>query len=169
MTLEDRIINQDILSLAIYGFIKNKPFGAEGLCQQISRFLALIKKISEDEILHQITILHIKNKISYRDNHFFMTKNGEKNFIDLIQQEMSTPIGDYGRMMLVLKLRFNHMLNQEMQEKQILALRSYFDKESTYWRMLEDKITDPYCQSWVALEREHAEAQMRWMARLMPF
>lgn len=158
----------DILSLAIMGFLKNQADNAENLCNNITRFLGLIKIFADDDIIQQLSIHHIKKHIQQDSDIFTVTIEGDDLFKNLMTRDMPVPMGDEGRMLLILKLRFNHLLEKPMQEKQISDLRVYFDKEASRWRMLQERIPDPYCQAWVDLEREHAEAQYRWMSRLMP-
>ncbi len=92
-----------------------------------------------------------------------ITEAGRDSFQSLMGATVKPPLNDLGRLVLLMKLRFLPLLDQEAQLDQLDLLEEAYVSQEARYRELIDHAGDGPLAEWLGIDVEQSSARLRWI------
>ena len=94
-----------------------------------------------------------------------ITDAGQKQFVTLMISGVRAPVNDVSKLVIALKMRFLHLLDQEDRLDQINLMREMSVGEAVRLRDLRDNGTNEGFADWLSFEIHQLENRIAWLDR----
>jgi len=94
-----------------------------------------------------------------------ITDAGQKQFVTLMISGVRAPVNDVSKLVIALKMRFLHLLDQEDRLDQIDLMREMSVGEAARLRDLRDNGTNEGFADWLSFEIDQLENRIAWLDR----
>jgi hypothetical protein len=95
-----------------------------------------------------------------------ITDAGRKQFVNLMISGVRAPVSDVSKLIIALKMRFLHLLDQEDRLDQFELMREMSVAEAVRLRDLRDNGTTEGFSEWLSFEIGQLESRIAWLDRL---
>ena len=92
-----------------------------------------------------------------------ITDAGQKQFVTLMISGVRAPVNDVSKLVIALKMRFLHLLDQEDRLDQINLMREMSVGEAVRLRDLRDNGTNEGFADWLSFEIHQLENRIAWL------
>jgi len=113
------LLPKEAMRLAVLGMLAGKAMGYAGLASELRHFTSRIVGPSLELTGSSIELLRLEGLIAKTDGELLgLTGPGRAELIELLSSGVRGPFDGINRLVLVLKLRFLHLLDRESQRGQ---------------------------------------------------
>jgi len=160
----------EAVKLAALGAMMDRVMTYADLARDIRYFVARVVGPSLDLLGSSLEILRleglIENKLISDDpekNELIITSDGKDMFYDLMSCSLRTPPDDASRLVLMLKLRYLHLIEEEEQLDQIDLLSEIAETELARFEDLKKSHGDGYLGEALDIDIAQTKAKLLWL------
>ncbi len=166
MYRDKSLVPGQAIRLLALGLLAEAPRSYAELASEVRQITGLLVGPSLDMLAPPLELLRIEGLVGEEGERLTLTRTGRNELGRLIAAPMRQAASDLYRLVVALKLRFLSQLPRDEQIIQLAALTEAAEREGVRLAALEEGTgVDGLFAEWLALEREQAEARLRWLKK----
>lgn len=168
---DNTLIPSEAIRLLALGFLAEKECGYADLASAVRHFTARLVGPSLELVAAPLELLKVEglieklNENDESDNTLLrITGAGREEVTRLLCAGVRAPTSDVSKLILAIKLRLLHLLDQDERARQVDLLAEVAEKELARLEDLKHsgKQADGLLDEWLDLEIDQARARMAW-------
>lgn len=172
MYRDKTLIPTEAIRLCALGVLANGPMHYSEVAHEVRQFASRIIGPSLDMLGPSLELLRFEGLVKQdavnadrADPKMRITKDGLEALRQLMQAQVRAPIDDTNKLVIALKMRFLHLLDQEERQDQVKALIDLADQELARMEDLraQDSAKSTYLGDWLDHEIGQSEARKAWL------
>lgn len=171
------LLPKECLRLCALGTLalSDKPISYADLANSVRHFVSHIMGPSLDMMGSSLQLLKLEGLVreecaggSYSDAQLSLTKAGRDKFVELMQGNVRDTSGELSRLIMALKMRFLHLLDEDIRREQIEILQDVCELDLERVLSLREEHTSeaPHFTGWLEMEIKRLEQKLEWLKSL---
>ncbi|MFO1057681.1 MAG: hypothetical protein U1E53_12025 [Dongiaceae bacterium] len=172
MYRDNSLVPSEAIRLCALGLLARQPAGYAEIAGAVRHFSGRIVGPSLDLLAPSLELLKVEGLLELEgtgdDAIVRLTESGRREFHRLMTARVRGPLGDVNKLILALKLRFLHLLDQETQLAQLDLLSESVESELVRLTDLRRHHAEEpgYLVAWLDHEIGQLESRREWLAGL---
>jgi hypothetical protein len=172
MYRDNTLIPTEAIRLAALGALIEGERRYADLASEIRNFVGRVAGPSLDLLGTSLEVMGYEGLAEMQDGDgpggalLRITDAGRKQFVTLMISGVRAPLSDVSKLIIALKMRFLHLLNQEDRFDQIDLMREMSVGEAARLRDLRGNSTKKDFSEWLSFEIGQLESRIAWLDRL---
>lgn len=176
MYRDNTLIPTETIRLAALGTLMERDVRYSDLASEIRYFVGRIIGPSLDLLGTSLELLTYEGLIevvggeegeaSSTDGILRITDLGRESFATLMTSQVRAPVNDVSRLVVALKMRFLHLLDEEAHEEQSAMLVEMCETELVRLEDLKERYETGDLSDWLSLEIDQIRSRLDWFRSL---
>jgi DNA-binding PadR family transcriptional regulator len=171
------LLPKECLRLCALGTLalSDKPISYADLANSVRHFMSHIMGPSLDMMGSSLQLLKLEGLVkedtengAFSDAQLSLTQSGHDKFIELMQGNLRDTSGELSRLIMALKMRFLHLLDDDIRIEQVEILQDVCELDLERVLALREEHADEAATftGWLEMEVKRLEQKRDWLSSL---
>lgn len=171
------LLPKECLRLCALGTLalSDKPISYADLANAVRHFMSHMMGPSLDMMGSSLQLLKLEGLVkedtsngTFSDAQLVLTKQGHDKFIELMQGNLRDTSGELSRLIMALKMRYLHLLDEDIRREQIEILQDVCELDLDRVLALREEHTNEAANftGWLEMEVKRLEQKLDWLKSL---
>ena len=172
MYRDNTLIPSEAIRLLALGILAGSPITYAQLAREVRHFTGRIVGPSLDLVGAPLEVLKVEGLVASEeggeDSPLTITEEGWAEMLRLLSANVRPQVSDLNKLIIALKIRFLHLMENEEQRVQTELLHDICERELTRLTDLRDyhSAETGHLPDWLDLEIAQTQARHDWLSRL---